>query len=103
MCGLAGIVDFGGAVERGAAAAMAGLLVHRGPDDDELAFRRLAILDLSPAGPQPMTDETGRFTLVFNGEVYNYVEPRAELEARGRRFRSGGDTEVVLQAYAEWG
>ncbi len=67
------------------------------------AFRRLAILDLSPAGHQPMCDPTGRFWIVFNGEVYDYLELRAELAGRGHAFRTGCDTEVILAAYAQWG
>jgi len=67
------------------------------------AFRRLAILDLTDAAAQPMSNEDGSVWLVFNGEVYNYIELRAELEARGCRFRSTGDTEVVLRAYETWG
>lgn len=68
-----------------------------------LGHRRLAILDLSAAGHQPMADETGGVWLVFNGEIYNYVELRRELEAAGHRFRSGTDTEVILAAWREWG
>lgn len=88
------------------------LMRRRGPDDagrwtDErhlvLGFRRLAILDLSPAGHQPMVTPCGRHVLVFNGEVYNFRTLRAELEGLGHRFRSTSDTEVVLASLAQWG
>lgn len=88
-------------------------LIHRGPDDAGiwrssdgrvgLAHRRLAIIDLSPAGHQPMRDDAGAVTLVFNGEIYNYRELRVELTSRGHVFRSDSDTEVLLAAYREWG
>ena len=68
-----------------------------------LAFRRLAIVDLSPGGHQPMCDSDARLWMVFNGEIYNYVELRAELEAMGEHFRSASDTEVILAAYRRWG
>lgn len=71
--------------------------------DVALGFRRLSILDLSPKGHQPMGTADGRLWIVFNGEIYNYVELRRELAERGREFRSGGDTEVLLAAYEEWG
>lgn len=71
--------------------------------DVALGFRRLSILDLSPAGHQPMSDETGRLWLVFNGEIYNFLEIRTELAALGHYFHSQGDTEVILHAYQEWG
>jgi asparagine synthase (glutamine-hydrolysing) len=111
VCGLAGIVDFGGQIESGEAARMADLLAHRGPDDwgewsepgVALAHRRLAILDLSRDGRQPMADEHGRYRLLHNGEVYNYLELRRELEAHGYRFRSRTDTEVILASYDRWG
>src|SRR5581483_8290993 len=81
------------------------------PDDEgtyadlgvAFAFRRLSILDLSSAGHQPMESADGRHVLMHNGEIYNYRELRRELEARGRRFRSESDTEVVLEVYREWG
>ena len=112
MCGFAGIVHFDGApAERKALDRMGSSLFHRGPDDSGthvdgsvgLAFRRLSILDLSPAAHQPMVSHNGNFVMVFNGEIYNYVELRRELESHGCRFRSSGDTEVLLQAYAVWG
>jgi asparagine synthase (glutamine-hydrolysing) len=71
--------------------------------DVGFAFRRLSILDLSPAGHQPMCDPSGRYWIVFNGEIYNYLELREELAARGHAFRTGSDTEVLLAAYATWG
>ena len=88
-------------------------LAHRGPDaagtwwsEDRrvgLASRRLAIIDLSPAGHQPMTSVSGRTAIAFNGEIYNYRELRDELESRGRRFRTATDTEVILEGYEVWG
>lgn len=110
MCGIAGIVRPG--VDSTAdVLRMCETLVHRGPDGGavwsrdgvSLGHRRLAILDLSVAGRQPMTDPEGRFVLVYNGEVYNYLELRAELERTGAKFRTGTDTEVVLAAYRAWG
>src|ERR1039457_4237564 len=87
------------------------VLRHRGPDmagsfqDGRLylGFRRLAIQDLSTEGNQPMTSSEGRFTLVFNGEIYNFLELRAELERQGEIFRGHSDTEVLLQLYAKHG
>ncbi|MGL5816605.1 MAG: asparagine synthetase B family protein, partial [Phycicoccus sp.] len=83
---------------------------HRGPDGEGLhldgtvglAHRRLSILDVAH-GQQPMTTADGRFTVVYNGEVYNYLDLRAELEAAGRSFTTDCDTEVVLEAFAHWG
>jgi asparagine synthase (glutamine-hydrolysing) len=112
VCGIAGALSLtGGAPERALVERMAATLAHRGPDGDgllelgqaTLAHRRLAILDLSPRGAQPMALDEAGLTLVHNGEVYNWLELRAELEAAGERFRSDTDTEVVLRAYARWG
>ena len=112
MCGFAGVIAFGGRpVDGNVVARMGQTLEHRGPDDRGLyvaggvglAFRRLAILDLSPSGHQPLTSADGRLTIVFNGEIYNYIELREELRALGHVFRSSGDTEVLLHAYQEWG
>jgi asparagine synthase (glutamine-hydrolysing) len=117
MCGLTGIVDFAGRpVERAIIERMRRCLHHRGPDDQReamvssalgapslsagLGFCRLAILDLSPLGGQPMTSADGRVTLVFNGEIYNFRELRRELEAEGILFRSRGDTEVLVELIA---
>ena len=87
------------------------MMTRRGPDDVgywnndicALGFRRLAILDLSPLGHQPMVSIDERYILVFNGEIYNYLEIRPQLEKRGIHFRSTGDAEVVLYALIEWG
>lgn len=86
-------------------------IFHRGPDDSGitvdgpvgLGFRRLSILDLSPQGHQPMRSQDGRYSLVFNGEIYNYVELRQKLSEFGHKFYSTGDSEVLLTAYAHWG
>jgi asparagine synthase (glutamine-hydrolysing) len=90
---------------------MTAVIRHRGPDDEGtffsgpvgMGFRRLSILDMSPLGHQPMSTEDGEVTLVYNGEIYNYVELRRELEALGHRFKSSGDSEVLLRAYCQWG
>ena len=118
MCGIAGFIapDNPSAL-REALPRVIARLRHRGPDDEGicippdqrrpgavgLANRRLAILDLTPAGHQPMVSADGRWTVTFNGEIYNYRGLRAELESRGRRFRSRSDTEVLMQGFAEWG
>ncbi len=112
MCGLAGVLNYDAEpVSPVQLRRMADAVAHRGPDgegfftDGPLGFahRRLAIIDLSPAGHQPMETPDGRFVLVYNGEVYNFQELRAQLEASGRQFRSRCDAEVVLHALAEWG
>lgn len=113
MCGIAGQFDFrnGRPVDRERILQMSRSILHRGPDDEGLylsgplglGFRRLAILDLSPAGHQPMSDSSGKVWIVFNGEIYNFREIRAELEGLGHSFRSQCDTEVILAGYLQWG
>lgn len=112
MCGIAGIVDFSGRpVAEAEVRAMARTMAHRGPDGEGvyvdgplgLGHRRLAVLDLSPAGAQPMHAPGGRHTIVYNGEIYNFRELRAELEREGHAFRGTSDTEVALAAYVQWG
>lgn len=110
MCGIAGIVSRNSDRLADQVQQMCDLIAHRGPDGQgvevwpgvALGHRRLAIVDLSAAGHQPMSRD-GRFTIVYNGEVYNHHELRAELEALGHRFKSHTDTEVILAAYAQWG
>lgn len=118
MCGIAGFVNLDGApAERGVLDAMTDLVRHRGPDDrgtlcvslrggvaggtpdTALGFQRLKILDLSERGHQPMTSPDGAVALLFNGEIYEALDWKAELEQRGYRFRSGTDTEVILALY----
>jgi asparagine synthase (glutamine-hydrolysing) len=111
VCGLAGTyATVNREASRGFLLTMAGELRHRGPDGTGLYLdgrfgmvnTRLAIIDLA-GGDQPLCDETGRFWVMQNGEIYNYIELRAELEQLGRRFSTTSDTEVIAQAYAEWG
>jgi len=112
MCGIAGIfaADASAAVDAACLRAMAAALAHRGPDGDGfrhgrgygLAHRRLAIIDLS-TGDQPMTDASGRLWVVFNGEIYNHLDLRAQLEAKGHVFTTRSDTEVLLHGWRAWG
>jgi asparagine synthase (glutamine-hydrolysing) len=111
MCGIAGWVDFDRDLtrERDAAAGMVRTMARRGPDDEglwtarhvALGHRRLAVIDVQ-GGRQPMSVD-GLAVVTYSGEVYNFRELRAELEAKGHRFRTRSDTEVVLHAYLEWG
>lgn len=117
MCGLAGFIDTSGAKNDGQLAAMvsrmAETLRHRGPDDDgiwteaqagiALGFRRLAILDLTQSGHQPMVSRCQRFVIVFNGEIYNHADLRKQLEIEGHAFRGRSDTEVILACASQWG
>src|SRR3989442_7601945 len=110
MCGIAGIIGPGW--NRMQLEAMVAIQRHRGPDADGLyvnpagvaglGHNRLSIIDLSDAGRQPMSDPTGRYWIVFNGEIYNYLELYAELDAN-YKFRTRMDTEVLLAAYQRWG
>jgi asparagine synthase (glutamine-hydrolysing) len=116
MCGIAGFWNPTGLHSDDAGRALAGMtavLRHRGPDDGgtwldaqagvALGFRRLAIIDLTATGHQPMQSASGRFVVVFNGEIYNFRDLRRELEALGHRFRGRSDTEVLLAAVTQWG
>jgi asparagine synthase (glutamine-hydrolysing) len=116
MCGITGVIDFNSSnssVDDSTVRRMADVMQHRGPDsngvwisDDRrcgLGFRRLAIIDLSPLGNQPMTTSDGRYTIVFNGEIYNHEIIRQELIAKGYNYKSRTDTETILYGYIEWG
>ena len=112
MCGITGILNLDGdPVAQTVLHEMTAALVHRGPDAEGyfsdgalgLGHRRLAIIDLTAAGQQPMATDGRPLVLSYNGEVYNFRELRSELEAKGHSFRSRTDTEVVLRAFAEWG
>lgn len=108
MCGIFGHIGF---IEQALARTCTDMLAHRGPDgvglwhtiDVTFGHRRLSILDLSDNAKQPMSYADGRYHITFNGEIYNFLEIRAELEAKGYTFQSQSDTEVVLAAFAAWG
>lgn len=113
MCGIAGFINFSGHNPEAARVSlkrMTDALVHRGPDEEgfflddcaALGHRRLSIIDLS-TGKQPMAAQSGKLQLVFNGEIYNFLEIRAELQAKGHTFTTRSDTEVILISYLEWG
>jgi asparagine synthase (glutamine-hydrolysing) len=112
MCGIAGKFNFdvSSPIDRGCLAAMTDAVAHRGPDADGfyvapgigLGHRRLSIIDLS-SGQQPMTNEDGTIWVVFNGEIYNFMEVRAVLQQAGHHFRTRSDTEVIVHAYEQWG
>ena len=118
MCGITGFLDLSACRMRSeelipTVTRMAEAICHRGPDDQgvwadaeaglALGFRRLAILDLSPTGHQPMLSADGRYMMIFNGEVYNFAELREKLDSLGHRFRGTSDTEVMLAAFVQWG
>ncbi len=117
MCGIAGFLDTHLQLSRAEMGTtvlrMADSLIHRGPDDVgtwvdpaagiALGHRRLSIVDLSPEGHQPMVSQSGRYVIVFNGEIYNFKDLRDELEGLGYRFRGTSDTEVMLESISHWG
>ncbi len=113
MCGIVGKAGRKIVKDANLLRLMRDTMVHRGPDDAGewwsedgtvgMAMRRLAIIDLSPAGHQPMLDKSGKLAIVFNGEIYNYRELRDELAAKGHLFKTSSDTEAILEAYREWG
>src|SRR6266566_2343880 len=112
VCGILGAVrGRGGGVSRGPFAAALDLIRHRGPDALNvlelgpvlLGHARLSIIDLSDAAQQPLYDTSRRYVIIYNGEIYNFVELRTELERFGHRFASHSDTEVVVEAYKAWG
>src|SRR5512139_1678073 len=112
MCGICGKITFNGEPVSGELMRrMTDTLIHRGPDDVGiwvsgsvgLGHRRLSVIDLSPAGHQPMCNEDGTILIVFNGEIYNFPLLREELVARGHVFRSRSDTETILHLYEESG
>jgi asparagine synthase (glutamine-hydrolysing) len=116
MCGIAGVIDYASVEPKTShelLRSMSDVIRHRGPDDDGhwlspdrrcgFAFRRLAIIDLSPAGHQPMATSDERFTIVFNGEIYNHADLRRDLEAKGYTYRSRTDTESLLYGFREYG
>ena len=110
MCGICGIATQGATPDRTLIERMTRTIVHRGPDGEGfhtapgvgLGMRRLAIIDLV-TGQQPMPNEGGEIQVVFNGEIYNHLELRRELEAQGHRFRTRSDTEVIPHLYETYG
>jgi asparagine synthase (glutamine-hydrolysing) len=113
MCGIVGIASGSSVIERSWLAAGCDAMRHRGPDGNGewwsedgcvgLGHRRLAVIDLSPAGAQPMSDISGTLHITFNGEIYNFIDLRTQLAGMGHAFRTGTDTEVILAAYRQWG
>ena len=109
MCGILGTVNHINSVDEQRLASMRDTMPYRGPDSNGiwisnnlhcgLAHLRLSILDPTPAGHQPRVEENGRFVISYNGEVYNYIEIRAELQKKGYTFETGTDTEVILNGF----
>src|ERR1700741_3589744 len=115
MCGIGGYIDFNKKLGKSDLELMAKQLSHRGPDGHDASalnspsasigfvHTRLSIIDLSTSASQPMKDASGRYTITFNGEIYNYKEIKHELEALGVTFKTSSDTEVILESIAKWG
>ncbi len=116
MCGITGIIKYGNQnqeISEPILKKMTNIIRHRGPDDEGiwisddkicgLGFRRLSIIDLSSAGHQPMSTPDGRFTIVFNGEIYNHLNLREELKSKGYKYKSRTDTESILYGFSEYG
>lgn len=110
MCGIAGVVEAEGAPDRDRLTRMGEAIRHRGPDDGQVrvfgkagfSFRRLSIIDVA-GGAQPISNETGRIHVMGNGEIYNYLDLRRDLEALGHRFRTNSDVETIVHGYEQWG
>jgi asparagine synthase (glutamine-hydrolysing) len=111
MCGICGIIRYDNKlVQEAPIRRMMGIMKHRGPDDEGvfveenvgLGFVRLSIIDLSPTGHQPMISQDSRYVLIFNGEIYNYIELREELKKKGYAFKTQADSEVLLVSYIHW-
>ncbi len=111
MCGITGIWEFNGSVDKNILQRINKIQEHRGPDSDGfmisnkvgLGHRRLSIIDLSPRGKQPMSNENNSIWIVFNGEIYNFQKLKEELIKKGHRFKSDTDTETIIHGYEEWG
>lgn len=112
MCGIAGVVNKRGEkVNRNIIQTMNDVMAHRGPDAEGiymdgnvgLGHRRLSIIDISENGTQPMFSADKRFVIIFNGEIYNYIELKAQLKKEGAKFLTDTDTEVIIEAYRHWG
>ena len=113
MCGISGIIEFNDKVQLEDLNKMRDTLVHRGPDNGNsfinksgnvgFGHRRLSIIDLSEVANQPMFNEDGSVSIVYNGEIYNFIELRDELRRKGHQFKSKSDTEVIVHGYEEWG
>lgn len=110
MCGIAGVVEAEGSPSRELLERMGGAIAHRGPDDGRIevfgragfSFRRLSIIDVA-GGAQPISNETGRIHVMANGEIYNYLDLRRELESLGHRFKTHSDVETIVHGYEQWG